>query len=269
MSDEYALINNRERFTGRAQAYAARPEYDENLISTVISDLNISKFSKVLEIGSGTGNLSSVLLAEGLKVFAVEPNEDMRNIAAKKFADNLDFVSISGSATRLFNLDSGLVDFKAIFVGQALHWWAVDAQIALDEWRKLAASNAYFVGVCYYLNDSSFARDLDEALSKNCPDYDNQPVKLMKRNSPGFSDELYRFYIKSPTQRLVTSSNTITLSMGSLWDLLSSMSFCPPPTSRGFGELIKKISPTLLQYVREDGEILASYTTEVWYGHLA
>lgn len=57
-------------------------KYDE--ILQAVADLAISP---VVEFGVGTGNLTEKLLARGLQVTGIEPNEAMRQVTAEKLPD--------------------------------------------------------------------------------------------------------------------------------------------------------------------------------------
>jgi ubiquinone/menaquinone biosynthesis C-methylase UbiE len=68
---------NTDKFTGKAQAYAtARPGYPDKCIE-YIREL-VSPDAVFADIGAGTGKFTELLARYGYKIFAVEPNADMR-----------------------------------------------------------------------------------------------------------------------------------------------------------------------------------------------
>ncbi|MCL2407110.1 MAG: hypothetical protein FWC95_04200 [Defluviitaleaceae bacterium] len=74
---------NLEAFTNRAEAYAeARPGYPNEVMDyiRIIAPLN----AVFADIGAGTGLLTTLIAQNGYKVFAVEPNADMREQLYKK-----------------------------------------------------------------------------------------------------------------------------------------------------------------------------------------
>lgn len=76
---------------------------------------------RVLDLGAGTGKLTSVLLDLGLEVVAVEPSEQMRaRIPAR--------AEVLAGTAEAVPLPDGSVD--AVLVGQAFHWFDVDASLA-------------------------------------------------------------------------------------------------------------------------------------------
>ena len=114
-------MDNTSRFDGRGEIYAkARPKYAESLFCYLKNTLNIPKNSVFADIGSGTGIFTEQLLACGYKVFAVEPNGDMRKKAEEKLHCNQNFVSVNGGAAAM-NLPDNSADY--ITAAQAFHWF--------------------------------------------------------------------------------------------------------------------------------------------------
>ncbi|MHB8064934.1 MAG: class I SAM-dependent methyltransferase [Ruminiclostridium sp.] len=115
---------NTEKFTGKASAYEKyRPEYPNEFIEYLFSTIGLSKYSDISDIGSGTGILSRQLLEKGSRVFCVEPNDDMREIAEKNLSSYNNFISVNGSAEQT-TLRTGSID--CITVAQAFHWFKVE-----------------------------------------------------------------------------------------------------------------------------------------------
>ncbi len=74
-------------------------DYDRVLDKIVdYSDLASHKYSNVLDIGIGTGNLAARFLERGLKVIGIDPSNEMRKICQQKLPDvsvlNGDFLTI-------------------------------------------------------------------------------------------------------------------------------------------------------------------------------
>jgi ubiquinone/menaquinone biosynthesis C-methylase UbiE len=68
-------------FTNLAKQYAARPAYDTVLLNEIFKFMNVKADEIILaDVGAGTGKLTKTLAEMGVnKIFAVEPNEAMRN----------------------------------------------------------------------------------------------------------------------------------------------------------------------------------------------
>ena len=88
-----------ERFSGKAQDYIRyRPKYPAAMRDLLILETGLLPTNCVADIGSGTGISSEIFTENGNTVYAVEPNDDMRNAAEMLFRDEPKFISIKGSA---------------------------------------------------------------------------------------------------------------------------------------------------------------------------
>lgn len=114
-------MDNTNRFDGKGEIYSkARPKYAEVFFENLKKALNIPDGSVFADIGSGTGIFTGQLLDRGWRVFAVEPNADMRKKAEEKLSRNKNFISVNGS-DKNFNLPDNSVDF--LTAAQAFHWF--------------------------------------------------------------------------------------------------------------------------------------------------
>ncbi|MBS5938978.1 class I SAM-dependent methyltransferase [Clostridium sp.] len=114
-------MDNTEKFTGKASVYSeARPSYSKALFDYLVNIEKINKDSFIADIGSGTGKFSESLLNFGFKVFAVEPNKDMRTEAEKLLSLSSNFISINGTDSNT-TLKDNSIDY--ITVAQAFHWF--------------------------------------------------------------------------------------------------------------------------------------------------
>ena len=118
-------MSNTTRFDGKGEIYAkARPSYATELFDFVKNTLQIPEGSTFADIGSGTGIFSELLLNSGYRVYAVEPNADMRIKAEEKLGNQKDFVSVNG-----FDSNTTLPELSVdcITTAQAFHWFDVEA----------------------------------------------------------------------------------------------------------------------------------------------
>ncbi|MCU1596169.1 MAG: class SAM-dependent methyltransferase [Frankiales bacterium] len=106
-------------FGAAADVYAlARPTYPVDAVRWCLPP----DATRVLDLGAGTGKLTSVLLGLGIDVVAVEPDDEMRARIDPRAT------ALEGSAEQI-PLSDGL--FDAVVVGQAWHWF--DREVALAE----------------------------------------------------------------------------------------------------------------------------------------
>ena len=117
-------MDNTARFTGRADVYAkARPGYAEALIEELTAWAGLSPASTVADIGAGTG-ISAQLASTGARVIAVEPNDDMRAEAEKRFAGASNVSVLAGTAEAT-GIEDASVDL--VTAAQAFRWFDCEA----------------------------------------------------------------------------------------------------------------------------------------------
>ena len=114
-------MDNTQKFSGKADVYQkARPSYAQAMLEFIAQKWQIGEGSLVADIGSGTGILTRQLLGLGAKVFAVEPNADMRAKAEELLGGDPNFVSVIGTAEQTSLPDHS---FHLVTAASAFHWF--------------------------------------------------------------------------------------------------------------------------------------------------
>ena len=108
-----------------------RPEYPPGVVGALAGELDLRPGAVVLDLAAGTGKLSRALLAGGLDVVAVEPQEALRErlvvgVGAERVRDGL---------AEAIPLPDGSV--AAVTVADAIHWF--DPAPALSEIARVLA----------------------------------------------------------------------------------------------------------------------------------
>jgi len=112
-------------FDSNAGAYdRARPSYPADAVAHVVGHGGIGPGRRVLDLAAGTGKLTTLLMASGAEVVAVEPVAGMRDVLA---ATTPGAEVLDGVAEGLPVPDASA---DAITVAQAFHWFANDAALA-------------------------------------------------------------------------------------------------------------------------------------------
>jgi SAM-dependent methyltransferase len=115
-----------------AEAYdKVRSGYPDSLIDLAIRRGGLAQGSRVLEVGSGTGKLTELLVKRRLEVDAVEPGPNMI-AAARRRLGATDAVTFHVGRFEDVDLPEGA--FDAVFSATAFHW--VDPDIG---WAKAAS----------------------------------------------------------------------------------------------------------------------------------
>ena len=96
--------------------------------------------SSLADVGSGTGILSELFLREGVRVYGVEPNREMREAGERLLSAYENFVSVEGRAEAT-TLEDASVDF--VTPGQAFHWF--DPAAARREFMRILKRGGWAV----------------------------------------------------------------------------------------------------------------------------
>jgi SAM-dependent methyltransferase len=113
------------RFSNRVDNYVRyRPHYPAEIIPLLRQRIGLGTGWTIADIGSGTGISAELFLENGNRVFAVEPNAEMRSAAEKIFASSERFVSVDGTAEAT-TLPEASIDL--VVAAQAFHWFDHEA----------------------------------------------------------------------------------------------------------------------------------------------
>jgi SAM-dependent methyltransferase len=107
-----------------------RPTYPDALIDQACELAGIGPGDPVLEIGCGTGQLTSSLLARGLRVTAVDPGAQLIARARDQLQDAGDAQFVNAP---LEDASLPRAHYRAVFSASAIHW--VDPDVS---WRRAA-----------------------------------------------------------------------------------------------------------------------------------
>lgn len=138
------------------------PEYREVFEGywDILDRIVTASSSRVLEFGSGTGNLTERLLAAGKTVFPVEPSPEMRQIAAHK--PRLRFVEFIEGDMENFPKPAKPID---TIVSNLVfhHLSANEKERAIGEYRKLLPVGGQIIfGDTMFLSKETYAKILAE-----------------------------------------------------------------------------------------------------------
>jgi SAM-dependent methyltransferase len=114
-----------ERFASVADSYErGRPDYTPAAIGALMAELGLRQGSAVLDLAAGTGKLTRALLAGGLDVVAVEPQEGMRD----RLVADVGIERVHEGLAEAIPLPAGAVE--AVTVADAFHWFDHEAALA-------------------------------------------------------------------------------------------------------------------------------------------
>lgn len=161
-------MTHEESFTGKADLYeSARPGYAPQLLDYLAHHEGFGPGTKVADIGSGTGRFAGQVLSLGCDVVGVEPNDHMRAVAERTFADEAGFSSVKGAAEA-----TGLADHSVdhVSAAQAFHW--VDAEAFRRECQRILRPNGTVVLVWNFRDPrSELVYESALVCEKHCPSF--------------------------------------------------------------------------------------------------
>lgn len=140
------------RYSAKAQAYQRyRWPFDRAAVRALMDQTGLDGSAVVVDIGAGTGLSSEPFLELGCEVYAVEPNEEMRQVASAlvETYEKLTLLAQRGEQT---TLPAHAADL--IVVGRALHWLPQAA--AREEFRRLSKPGGWLAVMAVKAVDEAY-----------------------------------------------------------------------------------------------------------------
>jgi SAM-dependent methyltransferase len=254
--------NSTTRFSDRVEDYVKyRPHYPEAILSYLRELYTFGPAWVVADIGSGTGISTEMLLRFGNKVFAVEPNREMRLKAEELLAGYSDFVSVDGTAEATGLTDSSV---DLIVAGQAFHWF--DPVRTRTEFVRiarpgLAARPGAVVALIWNerLILSDFEREYEELILEYAGDY-----KTI--NHKNITDKQIGDFFRPQTFQLRVFENEQRFDFHGLKGRLLSSSYIPKEGT-GYNAMMEALA-ALFERHAAGGQVRVGYETKVYTGVL-
>ena len=246
-------LSSSDRFLGRVDAYARhRPSYPASAIDLLATHCGLKPGTDVVDLGSGTGILSALLLQRGARVFGIEPNREMR--AYSDHALGGEFRSESGTAENTRMPDRF---FDLLVAGQAFHWF--DPQKARVEALRILKPSAW---AALFWNERQtgvipFLEDYEALLRRYAPEYD--AVTRLRAEEGGIG----QFFGRRP--QLATFPNQQLLDFDGLAGRVMSSSYAPMPDRPEHEPLMAGLKEVFDRHQR-DGKVVFLYQTLVYFG---
>jgi ubiquinone/menaquinone biosynthesis C-methylase UbiE len=117
--------NTENLFSGTAWYYSRyRPGYPDELFRLLVEKYALDGFSRVLDLGCGTGQITVQIAKHVSEVIAVDPNEEMLNEAKKQFAAQSikNVRCILGESGNLPQMADEIGKINLTFIARAFHW---------------------------------------------------------------------------------------------------------------------------------------------------
>jgi SAM-dependent methyltransferase len=246
-----------ERFSDRVENYVKyRPSYPAPVLDCLRVNCGLSAASIVADIGSGTGLFTELLLQSDCRVFAVEPNDEMRHAAEKRLRSNSRFHSVSGAAEQT-GLESGSIDI--VTAAQAFHWFRFDE--TQREFRRIIKTAGWIALVWNQRKiESPFQMAYDEILRENVPDYGK-----VNHRDPDLAG--VAAFLGPGDYQCFTFENRQYLDLKGLAGRVQSASYTPNPGMPNHAELMADLKTAFQKYAVK-GRVALEYETQLHLGRL-
>ncbi|WP_137937257.1 class I SAM-dependent methyltransferase [Chitinivorax sp. B] len=246
-----------QRFSNRVGDYSrARPDYPTAVFDWLHDLGALSDNSQVADMGSGTGISTLPLLTHAAKVYAVEPNDAMRQSAETNLAGHIGFISINGTAEAT-TLPDQCVDL--IVAGQAFHWF--DPAPTRQEWQRILKPTGQVVLMWNDrdIHSTAFLLGYEAMLQTHGTDY-------REVNHTQIDEQrVAQFYGHPP--RCQRFPNKQVFDLDGMLARLRSSSYTPAPDQLGFAPMMDA-ARALFEQHEQHGQIEFLYQTVVYCGSL-
>lgn len=206
----------------------------------------------VVDLGSGTGILSALLLGRGARVFGIEPNREMRHYSELALGGSR-FCSQAGTAENTA-LPERSCDL--LVAGQSFHWF--DPERARAEALRILKPGAW---AALLWNERAaglipFLEEYEALLRRYAPEHD--AVAQLRAQDDG----ICRFFGRAP--QLATFANQQVLDFEGLAGRVMSSSYAPMPDRPQHTPLMTGLREVFDRH-QQDGRVVFPYRTLVYF----
>ena len=249
-----------KRFSSRVDNYVRyRPSYPAGVLETLRQECGLTPAHEIADIGAGTGLLSEQFLRNGNRVYAVEPNREMRQAAEHLLGDQPNFVSVDGTAEAT-TLPDAAVDF--VSAGQAFHWFEPTA--TRREFARILRPNGWVVLVWNYrrIETTPMMQAYEAIVKRYSDDYED-----VSHHRPDYDDANVRAFFGPRGCGLTIHRNEQQFDFAGLRGRLLSSSYAPEADHPNHAPMLADLHALFEDY-QQEGRVTFEYDTKVYYGQL-
>ena len=244
-----------KRFSSRAEDYARyRSDYAPEAITRIFEISGLGAEAVVADIGAGTGLLTRHFLETGRKIYAVEPNPEMRTFAEADLSRYSNFVSLPGSAE-----ETGLPDqsIDLIAAGRAFHWFQPEP--ARKEFLRILKPQGW-IAMIWLKSRGTDLQEVFEAIRSA-----EHGFTPKDEGRPPF--EPLPYYLGHDNIIVEEFSHPIRVDLETFWGEYRSYSHAPEPDHPLFPKFEQAVQDVFEQY-QVDGLMHWELKTELYLGQI-
>jgi len=253
------VLDPTQRFSNRVENYVKyRPGYPPAMLELLAAKCGLTEASVVADLGSGTGILTRLLLTCSARVFAVEPNQEMRAAAEALLGGFPNFTSVTGTA-EASTLPDQSVDL--ITAGQAFHWF--DRARARQEFLRILKPGGR-VGLIWNDRNTTarpFFKAYEQLLLTCATDY-------AAVNHKNMDAEVIGSFFGPDGHGQASFPNDQTFDFEGLKGRLLSSSYAPEAGDHRHAPMLAALKSLFEEY-QTHGTVTFDYDTTVYYGRLS
>lgn len=251
------MMDPKTFFSKKAEKYAKyRWDYAPQAIEAIFETAGLSEDSVVADIGAGTGMLTRHFAGRVARVYAIEPNQDMRVVAERELASHPSVQVIDGAAEAT-TLPGHIFDL--ITVAQAIHWF--DTGPAIAEMIRILKPGGWLAILRNITSDDErevalskiVAEELGAGYSAVYPASRKKPVES---------------YFGSGAYQMLTFDFQLRQDWPAFIGVMSTVSYMPPTTDPRFSRIESKVKE-YFDHHSQDGYLAVHGETEVLIGQPA
>lgn len=239
-------------YSERAHTYDNRAEYGDKAVSDLLNKINCSSTKIVADIGAGTGKLTKHIIKTGVKVKAVEPNNNMSSYGKKNIvSDKVDWIKGTGEKT---NLSDNSV--HAVLFGSSFN--VVDQMLALQETKRILKKGGFFACMWNHRDtDNPIQKKIENIIKLNIPNYSyglrrEDPSKII--NKSGFFGKVSK----------INESFEVEMKRETIIKAWKSHDTLYRQSGNKFDKIINEISEVI-----QNDSYMVPYSTNIWFAKLS
>ena len=246
------------RFSGRVDNYIKyRPTYPHEVLAYLKNTCGLTTDSIIADIGAGTGIFTTLLLDEGYKVYAIEPNKPMRDAAVEQLSANKNFTPVNGSA-EVTTLPNHSIDL--IVCAQAFHWF--NNERTQTEFNRILKPGAKAALIW-----NNRLTDADEFLTAYDKLLKSESVDYNKVNHQNLANIDFKAFFKDGEFTLVKYPNQQIFDEEGLIGRAYSSSYVPALDTEAGKQFLPMIKELFAKY-NKNGKVAFKYQTEIYLGEV-
>jgi ubiquinone/menaquinone biosynthesis C-methylase UbiE len=248
-------LNTKTVYSRKAEKYAKyRWDYAPQSIEAIFEIAQLSPQSILADMGAGTGILTRHFINRVGRIYAIEPNRELRQILAKDMETSPSVLVIDGSAEDT-TLPKDSVDI--ITVAQAIHWF--DPEPARNDLLRILKKDGWLALLRNYGTNKEKGAALGSLM------VEEYGVDFTVTNEQRPKEKPVRFYFGNDDFRTFTFPFQFNQTYEEFISGVTSASFMPDEDHPLFNKLEKQARQVFAEY-SQDGYWLLEGETELIIG---